>query len=245
MNKITEIDEVLTKLHDGAIVMLGGFLGIGAPLKCIEKIAESGVQNLTLISDVSSMPGGDFDMAVLFKNRQVKKIITSHIGTCPELLAEMKAGRLAVELYPMGTWVEKVRAAGAGLGGILTPVGLGTLVEEGKEKITVNGRAYLLELPLAAEFAFIKGYRGDRLGNVEYRGASINCNRVVAAAAEYTVAEVNEIVEVGVIQPDHVGTPGVYVNAVVQGNTLAAHTDLYNERWLATGQVRTKGGGEL
>ena len=231
MSKVKTIEEVVAKLYDGATVLLGGFLGVGAPLKCIDAIAASGVKDLTLISDVSGMPGGGFDMAILFKNRQVKKIITSHIGTCPELLEEYKNGRLEVELYPMGTWAEKVRAAGAGLGGVLTPTGVGTLVEQGKQKLTINGKEYLLELPLSAEFAFIKGYRGDTIGNVQYRGVSINSNKIVAAAAKYTVAEVNEITEVGDIDPNLVGTPGIYVQAVVQGYTFAEHTEVFNNRW--------------
>ena len=240
MNKVVDIDQVIEKVYDGATIFLGGFLGVGSPLKCIERLAASGKKDLTIISEVSGMPGGGFDMAILFKNRQVKKIITSHIGTCPELLEEYKAGRLEVELYPMGTWAEKVRAAGAGLGGVLTPTGVGTLMEEGKQKLTINGKEYLLELPLSAEFAFIKGYRADRIGNVEYRGVSINCNKVVAAAAQYTVAEVNEIVEVGDIDPNRVGTPGIYVQAVVQGYNFEEHVQVFNQRWESIGQLKKK-----
>jgi acetate CoA/acetoacetate CoA-transferase alpha subunit len=240
MNKVKTIDEVVAKLHDGATIFLGGFLGVGSPLKCIEKIAASGLKDLTIMSEVSGMPGGGFDMAVLFKNRQVKKIITGHIGTCPELLEEYRAGRLEVELYPMGTWAEKVRAAGAGLGGVVTPVGVGTLMEEGKEKLTINGKEYLLELPLSAEFAFIKGYRGDKMGNIEYRGASVNCNKVVATAAQYTVAEVNEIVEAGEIDPNRVGTPSIYVKAVVQGYGFDEHVEVFNQHWAEIGQLKKK-----
>lgn len=240
MNKVVEIDQAMEKVYDGASIFLGGFLGVGSPLKCIEKLAASGKKDLTIMSEVSGMPGGGFDMAVLFKNRQVKRIITSHIGTCPELLEEYQAGRLEVELYPMGTWAEKVRAAGAGLGGVLTPIGVGTLVEEGKQKLTIGGKEYLLELPLSAEFAFIKGYRGDSIGNVEYRGVAVNCNKVIAAAAKYTVAEVNEIVAVGEIDPNRVGTPGIYVNAVVQGYPFEEHIQVFNRRWDAIGQVKRK-----
>lgn len=240
MNKVVELDQVIEKVQDGATIFLGGFLGVGSPLKCIEKLAASGKKELTIMSEVSGMPGGGFDMAILFKNRQVKKIITSHIGTCPELLEEYKAGRLEVELYPMGTWAEKVRAAGAGLGGVLTPTGVGTKVEEGKQKLTINGKEYLLELPLSAEFAFIKGYRGDKIGNVEYRGVSVNCNKVIAAAAKYTVAEVNEIVEAGGIDPNCVGTPGIYVNAVVQGYTFDEHVQVFNQHWDELGQLKKK-----
>lgn len=238
MNKVVGIDQAIEKVYDGASIFLGGFLGVGSPLKCIEKLAASGKKELTIISEVSGMPGGGFDMAVLFKNRQVKKIITSHIGTCPELLEEYQAGRLEVELYPMGTWAEKIRAAGAGLGGVLTPTGVGTLVEEGKQKLTISGKEYLLELPLSAEFAFIKGYRGDKNGNIEYRGVAVNCNKVIAAAAKYTVAEVNEIVETGEIDPNQVGTPGIYVNAVVQGYNFDEHVQMFKQRWDATGQLK-------
>lgn len=240
MNKVIGIDQAIEQVYDGASIFLGGFLGVGSPLKCIEKLAASGKKDLTIISEVSAMPGGEFDMAILFQNRQVKKIITSHIGTCPELLAEYKAGRLEVELYPMGTWAEKVRAAGAGLGGVLTPTGVGTKVEEGKQKLTINGKEYLLELPLSADFAFIKGYRGDTIGNIEYRGVAVNCNKVVAAAAKYTVAEVNEIVEVGAIEPMLVGTPSIYVQAVVQGYPLAEHVQLFNRHWEKRGQLRRR-----
>lgn len=240
MNKVVELDQVIEKIQDGASIFLGGFLGVGSPLKCIEKLAASGKKELTIISEVSGMPGGGFDMAILFKNSQVKKIITSHIGTCPELLEEYKAGRLEVELYPMGTWAEKVRAAGAGLGGVLTPTGVGTKVEEGKQKLTINGKEYLLELPLSAEFAFIKGYRGDKIGNIEYRGVAVNCNKVIAAAARYTVAEVNEIVDVGGIDPNHVGTPGIYVNAVVQGYSFDEHVQVFNQHWEEIGQLKRR-----
>lgn len=237
MNKVMDLDKVMEKVHDGATIMVGGFLGVGAPLKCIEKLVERQVKDLTLIAVVSSYPGGGFDLAPLFKNKQVKKFITAHTGTCPEALEIYKSGELEVEFYPMGTWIEKIRAGGAGLGGVLTPIGVGTLVEEGKQKLTINGKEYLLELPLRADFAFIKGYRADRLGNVQYRGVSINSNPILAMAADYTVAEVNEIVEVGEIEPDRVGTPGVFVKAVIQGYTLAEHQEIFKDLWVRTGRL--------
>lgn len=237
MNKIASLDSIIAKVEDGATIMMGGFLGIGAPLKCIDKLVEKGVKDLTLIAVVNSYPGGGFDLAPLFKNRQVKKFITAHTGTCPEALEVYKSGDLEVEFYPMGTWIEKIRAAGSGLGGVLTPIGVGTLMEHGKEKLTINGKEYLLELPLKAQFAFIKGYRADRLGNVEYRGVSLNSNPVMAMAADYTVAEVNEIVEVGAIEPIRVGTPGVFVKAVVQGNTVAEHQQVFEDLWVRTGRL--------
>jgi acetate CoA/acetoacetate CoA-transferase alpha subunit len=238
MNKVATLDQVIAQVQDGATIMMGGFLGVGAPLKCIEKLVETGVKDLTVISVVNSYPGGGFDLAPLFKNKQVKKFIAAHIGTCPEALEVYKAGELDIELYPMGTWIEKIRAGGAGLGGVLTPIGLGTLVEEGKQKVAVNGKEYLLELPLRAEFAFIKGYRADTIGNVQYRGVSLNSNPVLAMAADYTVAEVDEVVEVGGIDPNHVGTPGVFVKAVVQGYTFDEHQKVFEELWVRTGRLK-------
>lgn len=240
MNKVISLDQAIAGIKDGATIMFGGFLGVGAPLKSIEKIVEKGVKDLTVISVVNSYPGGGFDLAPLFKNKQVRKFITAHTGTCPEALEVYKIGELDVELYPMGTWIEKIRAGGAGLGGVLTPIGLGTLMEQNKQKISVNGKDYLLELPLRAEFAFIKGYRADGMGNVEYRGVSLNSNPVLAMAADYTVAEVNEIVEVGEIEPIRVGTPGVFVKAVVQGYSFANHQQVFEDLWVRTGRLKAQ-----
>ena len=201
MNKITDLDQVMEKVHDGATIMFGGFLGVGAPLKAIDKLVEKGVKNFTIISVVNSNPGQNFDIARLYKNKQVKKLITAHSGTCKIALEQFKNGDIEIEYYPMGSFIEKIRAAGSGLGGILTATGIGTLVEEGKQKLTMHGKEYLIELPLKADFAFIKGYKGDRLGNIQYRGIAINTNPIMAMGAEYTVAEVNEIVAVGGIEP--------------------------------------------
>lgn len=238
MNKVVTLDQAIEHVHDGSTVMLGGFLGIGSPLNCIEKLLEKGCKDLTLISIVNAYPGGGFDMAPLFRNRQVKKLITANVGTCPEAVEALKSGDMEIEYFPMGTLVEKVRAAGYGLGGILTPVGVGTLVEEGKRKIEVDGKPYLLETPLKADAAFIKAYRADPMGNLEYRGVSLNSNPVWAAAADYTVAEVNEIVPVGGIDPIRVGTPGVFVQAVVQGNTLEEQEKIIGDLWVRTGRLK-------
>lgn len=238
MNKIMDFEQVLEKIQDGATIAFGGFLGVGAPLKAIEAIVKKGVKDLTVISVVNSYPGGGFDLAPLFKNKQVKKFITAHTGTCPEALEVYKNGELDVELYPMGSWIEKLRAGGAGLGGVLTPIGLGTLVQEGKQVIPINGRDYLLELPLRADFSFIKGYQADTMGNVEYRGVALNSNPVLATAADYTVAEVNKIVEVGAIDPLRVGTPGIFVKAVVQGYTYEEHQKVFEDLWIRTGRLK-------
>lgn len=237
MNKVMNLNQVMEKVHDGATIMIGGFLGIGSPLKCIEKLVEKGVKNLTIIAVVNSYPGGNFDLAPLFKNKQVKKFITAHTGTCPEALQVFKSGELEIEYFPMGSLIEKIRAGGAGLGGVLTPIGNGTLMENGKEKIIINGKEFLIELPLRAEFAFIKGFRGDSIGNVEYHGVSQNSNPVMATAADFTVAEVNEIINIGGIDPERVGTPSVFVNAIVQGNTSQDHQNIITDLWVRTGQL--------
>lgn len=238
MNKVMDLDQVIEKIHNGATILFGGFCGVGSALTCIDKIVNTGVKDLTLISIVTSYPGGKFDLAPLFSNRQVKKYICAHVGTCPEAIEALKQGKIEIEYFPMGTLIEKVRAAGAGLGGVLTPTGIGTLVEEGKEKTIVDGIEYLLEKPLRADFAFIKGFRADKWGNVEYRYAAINTNPTFAMAADFTVAEVNEIVEVGEISPERVGTPSVFVKAVVQGKTFEEHVKTYRDLWSRTGQLR-------
>ncbi|MDU4959606.1 MAG: 3-oxoacid CoA-transferase subunit A [Sporomusaceae bacterium] len=240
MNKVVTLDQAMGQIHDGMSIMVGGFCGVGSPLKCIERLVQTGVKELTLISVTNANPfaKGKFDIAALFVNRQVKRFITSHNGTCPEAVELASRGELDVEFYPMGTWIEKIRAGGAGLGGFLTPTGVDTLVEQGKQKMRVDGRDYLLELPLRADLALIKGYRGDPMGNVEYRGVSINSNMMLATAADYVVAEVNEIVGVGEIEPQRVGTPGIFVKAVVQGDSLDAHQEKYRALWAGGGILK-------
>lgn len=235
MNKVAQLEQVSERFRDGMTIMVGGFLGVGAPLRCLEALVKRGVRDLTLISLVNSFPGGGFDLAPLFEGRQIRKFIAAHAGTCPEAVKAYKNGEVEVEYYPMGTLIEKIRAGGAGLGAVVTPIGVGTLVEQGKEKLTIDGRDYLLELPLRADMALIKGYRGDRLGNIQYRGISLSSNPVMASAADYTVAEVNEIVEVGGLDPERVGTPCVFVNAVVQGNSLEEHRRVYRDLWVKSG----------
>jgi len=238
MNKVIDLDKVMEKVHDGATIMVGGFLGVGAPLKAIEKLVEKGVKDLTLITVVNAYPGQDFDIAQLYKNKQVKKLITSHSATCKIALEQFKSGDLEIEYFPQGSFIEKIRAAGSGLGGVLTATGIGTLIEEGKEKITIQGKEYLIELPLKADFAFIKGYKGDKLGNIQYRGVAINTNPIMAMGADYTVAEVNEIVDVGGIEAERVGTPSVFVKAVVQGYSFEEHKKIYTDLWVRSNQLK-------
>lgn len=238
MDKVVELDQVMDKVHDGMSILFGGFCGVGTAITCINKLVEKGVKDLTIMAVVATQPGGNFDLAPLFANKQVKKFICAHVGTSPEAVKAMKTGDLDVEFYPMGSWIEKVRAGGAGLGGVLTRTGLGTMVEEGKDKVTVDGKEYLLEKPLHADIAFIKGYRADKWGNIEYRYTGLNTNPTVAMAADYTVAEVNEIVEVGMIDPQRVGTPAVFVNAIVQGKNFNDHVATYRDLWTRTGQIK-------
>jgi acetate CoA/acetoacetate CoA-transferase alpha subunit len=238
VNKVATLDQVIDKIQDGATIMIGGFFAVGTPIRSIEKLVEKGVKDLTVIAICNANPAGNFDFALLFQNHQIKKFITSHTGTTPVAIEQYKNGEVDIEYYPMGSFIEKVRAGGAGLGGVLTPTGIGTFAEEGKRKINIDGKDYLLELPLRAEYAFIKGYRADTMGNVEYRGVSINCNPILATAADYTVAEVDEIVEVGEIDPIRVGTPGIFVNAVVQGYSPQEHQDIYEKLWVRAGMLK-------
>lgn len=238
MNKIGSFDEVIDKIQDGSIIMIGGFFAVGTPIRAIEKLVEKGIKDLTVIAIANANPAGHFDFALLFENHMIKKFITSHTGTTPIAIEQFKKGEVEIEYYPMGNWIEKIRAGGAGLGGVLTPTGVGTFMEKGKQKINVDGKDYLLETPLWAEYAFIKGYRADKMGNVEYRGVSINCNPIMATAADYVVAEVDEIVEVGEIEPIRVGTPGIFVDKVVQGYTREEHQDIYEKLWVRAGMLK-------
>ncbi|WP_434509602.1 CoA transferase subunit A [Desulfitobacterium sp. AusDCA] len=231
-NKVTAIDDVLDHIQDGMSIMIGGFLGVGAPLRLIDKLVASGKKNLTIITTVCSYPGGGFDIGKLIENHQVRKIIASHTGTTPAINQQYLAGELELEWYPMGSFAEKIRCGGGGLGGVLTPVGIGTLVEEGKQKIQINGKDYLLETPLHADVALINGFRGDKMGNIEYRMTGITLNPIMATAADYVVAEVNEIVETGQIDPYHVHTPGIYVHGVVQGYTLEQRQKVFDDLWV-------------
>ena len=230
--KVISLDQATERLRDGMTIAIGGFAGVGGPLCCIERIARSGVKDLTLICVANSNPfgaWGKFDIAPLFTNRQVRKFITSHNGTNPEAVEQSRKGELEVEFFPMGTWIEKLRAGGAGLGGVLTPTGVGTPVEEGKQKLVIKGKEYLLEVALRADLAIIKGFRADRMGNIEYRRVAANTNPILAAAADFTIAEVNAIVEVGELEPERVGTPCVFVKALVQGLTLPEQEQAYEE----------------
>lgn len=215
MNKVVSIEEAISHIKDGMTIMIGGFLGCGSPHKLIDALVEKGVKDLTLICNDSGFP--DIGAGKLVVNRQIKKLIASHIGTNRETGNQMNAGEMEVVLVPQGTLAEQVRAGGAGLGGFLTPVGLGTVVEEGKEKIEIDGKTYLLELPLRADVALIAGHTVDKFGNIVYHGATRNFNTLMATAADLVIVEADNIVEVGEIDPNHVVTPGIFVDYIVGG----------------------------
>ncbi|NLK43741.1 MAG: acetate CoA-transferase subunit alpha [Tissierellia bacterium] len=215
MNKIVSIEEAISHIKDGMTIMIGGFLGCGSPHRLIDALVEKGVKDLTLICNDSGFP--EIGSGKLVVNRQIKKLIASHIGTNRETGNQMNAGEMEVVLVPQGTLAEQVRAGGSGLGGFLTPTGVGTVVEEGKEKIEIDGKTYLLELPLRADVALIAGHTVDKFGNIVYHGATRNFNNLMATAADLVIVEAEEIVEVGAIDPNHVVTPGIFVDYIVGG----------------------------
>ena len=208
--------EVSSMFSDGMTIMAGGFMGVGTPQALVNAMLEAEVKDITLIANDTAFT--ETGVGPLIVNKRVKKVIASHIGTNPETGRQMIAGEMEVELVPQGTLAERVRAGGAGLGGVLTPTGVGTVVEEGKEKITVDGREYLLEKPLRAEVALLKAYKADKAGNLIYHRSARNFNPLMALAADTVIVQVEQIVEIGEIDPDEVMTPGILVDKIfVQG----------------------------
>lgn len=214
MNKIKTIDEAVNYIKDGMVVAVGGFIAAGTPEKLIDAVIAKGIKDLTLICNDTAFP--DKGVGKWVVNRVVSKIIVSHVGTNPETGRQMNAGELKVELVPQGTLAERIRAAGAGLGGILTHTGIGTVVEEGKQKLTVDGREYLLELPLKADIALLKGSIVDKKGNIYYSKATRNFNPLIATAADVVIVEAEKIVEVGELDASDVMTPSVFVDVITQ-----------------------------
>jgi acetate CoA/acetoacetate CoA-transferase alpha subunit len=213
--KILPLKEAASKVRDGSRVMIGGFMTCGTPVSLVRELVATGVRELTVICNDTGLQGDGIGMLV--SADAIKHLIVSHIGTNPETGQKMIEGKIQVDLVPQGTLAEKIRCAGAGLGGFLTPTGVGTVVAEGKEHIEVDGRTYLLEKPLSADFALIKAWKADRKGNLIYRKSTRNFNPLMAMAAECVIAEVEEIVEVGEIDPDHVVTPGIFIDFLTKG----------------------------
>lgn len=211
--KVIEWSEAGPLFHNGMSLMFGGFMGVGTPQGLVAAILDAGVTGLTLIGNDTALP--DTGVGPLIVQRRVKRLIASHIGTNPQTGTQMIAGELDVELVPQGTLAERIRCGGAGLGGVLTPTGIGTPVQDGKTVLNVEGRDYLLELPLRAEVAIIKAQRADRLGNLVYHRSARNFNPLMALAADIVIVEADEIVDVGMIDPDHVITPGALVDHIL------------------------------
>jgi 3-oxoacid CoA-transferase, A subunit len=214
MKDLISASEAVAMISDGATIMFGGFMGCGNPTNMVNALLERETTGITLIANDCAFPSVGIGKLVVA--RRVKRIITSHVGTNPHVSEQMNEKFVEIELVPQGTLAERVRAAGAGLGGILTPTGVGTVVEEGKEVITVNGKAYLLELPLFADIALLRAWKADESGNLVFRRSARNFNPLMAMAAKLVIAEVEEIVPVGAIDPDQVHTPSLLVDYLVQ-----------------------------
>ena len=216
MNKVlASADAAVALIPDGASILMGGFGLCGIPENLIEALRVRGTRDLTVISNNAGID--EFGIGPLLRSRQVAKMIATYVGENKEFERQFLAGELAVELVPQGTFAERIRAGGAGIGGFFTPTGYGTLAAEGKETREIGGRHYVLEPPLTADFAFVKAWKGDRLGNLVYRRTARNFNPVMATAGRVTIAEVEELVEPGVLDPDAIVTPGVYVKHVIVG----------------------------
>lgn len=212
MSKLISLKEIDKHLKDGISIMVGGFLTNGSPNTIMEYVAQSGINSITLICNDAAYAQQSFGK--LISNKQVKKLITSYIGTNSDAVDQMNQSILEVEFSPQGTLIERIRSGGAGLGGVLTPTGLGTVVEEGKRIIEVEGKEYILEHPLRADIAFIKSSVADSEGNLYYKGNSRNFNPIMAMAADLVVVETDQLVEVGEIKPEDVHTPAILVDYI-------------------------------
>ena len=211
--KTISLGEAVSMIPNGASLMIGGFMGVGTPERLVDEIVRQGKRDLTVIANDTAKPGTGIGKLVSAK--LVRKAIVSHIGLNPETQKQMIAGEMSVELVPQGTLIERIRAGGYGLGGILTPTGIGTVVEEGKRKIDVDGKDYLLETPLRADFALVQTFLADYLGNLAYALTARNFNPLIAMAGATVIVVADHIVPVGLIAPDHVVTPAPLVDYLV------------------------------
>lgn len=212
----TSFDEAVCDVHDGATIMVGGFGLCGIPENAIHALVKTGVKNLTVISNNCGVD--DFGLGLLLKNKQIKKMIGSYVGENKEFERQVLEGIIEVELTPQGTLAEKIRAGGAGIPAFYTPAGVGTQIAEGKETRTFNGKEYVLEEALTADFSFVRALKGDKMGNLIYNKTARNFNPIIAAAGKVTIAEVEELVEVGELDPNYIHTPSIYVQRIIQGD---------------------------
>jgi len=216
MNKVlTTAAEAVAMVPDGATIMMGGFGVCGLPENLIDALHDRDTRDLTLISNNAGLDG--FGIGRLLAKHQVRKMISSYVGENKIFERQFLSGEIEVDLVPQGTLSERIRAGGAGIGGFFTPTGYGTVVAEGKETRVIDGKPYVFELPLKADFAFVRAWKGDRNGNLVYRKTARNFNPIMAAAARVTIAEVDHLVEPGDIDPDHVVTPGIFVQYILKG----------------------------
>jgi len=214
MHKAISVAKAVEMIPDGASLLIGGFMGVGSPHRLIDELVLQGRKNLTVIANDTARPG--IGIGRLIDAKMVKKLIATHIGTNPETQRQMIAGELEVELVPQGTLAEQIRAGGFGLGGVLTATGVGTVVADGKRTIEINGKVFLLELPVTADFALVLCRRSDYSGNLDYSLTARNFNPIMAMAGRMVIAEPNEIVPIGVIPPDDVVTPHVVVDYFIE-----------------------------
>lgn len=225
MPRLITFAEAVALIPDGATLMIGGFMGCGNPHKLVDALSKSGKGGFTLICNDGAMPNGPmgedhYGVAKLIHNKQIKKLIATHVGLNPEVAEQSNSGELELILIPQGSFAEMIRAGGAGLGGIITPTGVDTIVEEYDHvhgRIEINGKIYLVEKPLRADFALISGYIIDKAGNVWYKGTTRTFNVAMATAADVVIAEADNLVEIGGIEPENIVTSGVYVNYIVDG----------------------------
>jgi acetate CoA/acetoacetate CoA-transferase alpha subunit len=211
--KSISVEDAVALIPDGASLMIGGFMGVGTPERLIDELARQGKRDLTIIANDTAMPGRG--IGKLITSGLVDKAVASHIGLNPETQQQMISGTIAVELVPQGTLIERIRAGGFGLGGVLTPTGVGTVVEENKRRIEVGGKSYLLETALRADFALVHAFLADYLGNLSYALTARNFNPVIAMAADTVIVTADHVVPIGVIAPDHVVTPAPLVDYLV------------------------------
>ena len=207
--------EAVADIPDGALLLVGGFGLCGIPENCISALVARGVKNLTCVSNNCGVD--DFGLGLLLRTKQIKKMISSYVGENKTFEAQMLAGELEVELCPQGTLAERIRAAGAGIPAFFTPTGVGTLVAEGKEKRTFDGKEYILERAIKGDFALVKAWKADKMGNLVFRKTARNFNPMMATAAKVTIVEAEQIVEVGELDPDQIHLPGIYVKRLFQG----------------------------
>jgi 3-oxoacid CoA-transferase subunit A len=213
--RISSPDTAIENIRDGVTILMGGFGLCGIPENLIAALRRKGTKDLTIVSNNAGVD--DFGIGLLLQNKQVKKMISTYVGENKLFEKLVLSGELQVELNPQGTLSERLRAGGAGIPAFFTPTGVGTMVADGKETREFDGRQYVMERGLRGDFAFVKAWKGDRWGNLIYRKAARNFNPMMATAADYVIAEVEELVELGQLEPDSVHTPGIFVNAIFQG----------------------------